>query len=91
MTQGWASESMNGQLRRRIEGDWPQQEIHLLREEVSAAPVRRFLDDVCQSAGASPAHLITDPGNQRFSRIRLSAPRIRIPGPVKMPGTVSLD
>jgi len=34
LTQGWAPESMNRQLRRRAEGDRLQDEIQLLREEV---------------------------------------------------------
>src|SRR2546422_4261688 len=34
LTQGWASECMNHQLRRRAEGDRIQQEIQLLREEI---------------------------------------------------------
>src|SRR6266571_4755252 len=34
LTQSWASESMNGQLRRRAEGDRLQQEIQFLREEI---------------------------------------------------------
>jgi len=34
LTQGWASESMNGQLRRQAERERLQQEIHLLREEI---------------------------------------------------------
>ena len=33
LTQSWASESMNRELRRRAEGDRLQQEIQLLREE----------------------------------------------------------
>src|SRR6266704_7083764 len=40
LTQGWASESMNGQLRRRAEGDRLQQEIHLLREEIRLKDAR---------------------------------------------------
>ena len=39
-TQGWASESMNGQLRRRAEGDRLQQEIQLLREEIRIKDAR---------------------------------------------------
>ena len=34
LTQGWASESMNGQLRQRADGDRLQAEIQLLREEI---------------------------------------------------------
>jgi transposase-like protein len=34
LSQGWASESMNGQLRWRTEGDRLHQEIQLLREEI---------------------------------------------------------
>src|SRR3989475_6533282 len=40
LTQGWASESMNGQLRRRAEGDRLQQEIQLLREEIRIKDAR---------------------------------------------------
>jgi len=40
LTQGWASESMNGQLRRRAEGDRLQSEIQLLREEIRIKDVR---------------------------------------------------
>src|SRR5438093_1530303 len=34
LAQGWASESMNPQLRRESEGERLQQEIQLLREEI---------------------------------------------------------
>ena len=40
LTQGWASESMNGQLRRRVEGDRLQGEIQLLREEIRIKDTR---------------------------------------------------
>jgi len=40
LTRGWASESMNRQLRRRAEGDRLQQEIQLLREEIRIKDVR---------------------------------------------------
>ena len=40
LTQGWASESMNGQLRRRAEGDRLQHEIQLLREEIRIKDAR---------------------------------------------------
>src|SRR6058998_268041 len=40
LTQGWASESMNHQLRRRAEGDRLQQEIQLLREEIRIKDAR---------------------------------------------------
>ena len=40
LTQGWASESMNGQLRRRAEGDRLQQEIQFLREEIRIKDAR---------------------------------------------------
>src|SRR5881628_1803855 len=40
LTQGWASESMNGQLRRELEGDRLQGEIQLLREEVRIKDAR---------------------------------------------------
>src|SRR6266704_6118011 len=40
LTQGWASESMNGQLRRRAEGDRLQQENQLLREEIRIKDAR---------------------------------------------------
>src|SRR5213594_5101723 len=40
LTQGWASESMNGQLRRRVEGDRLQGEIQLLREEIRIKDAR---------------------------------------------------
>src|SRR5712692_5053437 len=39
-TQSWASESMNGQLRRRAEGDRLHEEIHLLREEIRIKDAR---------------------------------------------------
>src|SRR5712692_5412464 len=40
LTHGWASESMNGQLRRRAEGDRLQSEIQLLREEIRIKDAR---------------------------------------------------
>src|SRR3989475_3208818 len=40
LTQGWASESMNRQLRRRAEGDSLQQEIQLIREEIRIKDAR---------------------------------------------------
>src|SRR5436309_9232365 len=40
LTQGWASESMNGQLRRRAEGDRLQHEIQLLLEEIRIKDAR---------------------------------------------------
>src|SRR2546422_4508775 len=40
LTQGWASESMNVQLRREAEGEHLQQEIKLLREEIRIKDVR---------------------------------------------------
>jgi len=40
VTQSWASESMNHQLRRRAEGDRLQQEIQLLREEIRIKDTR---------------------------------------------------
>src|SRR2546426_7694026 len=40
LTQGWASESMNVQLRREAEGERLQQEIKLLREEIRIKDVR---------------------------------------------------
>ena len=40
LTQSWASESMNGQLRRRAEGDRLQSEIQLLREEIRIKDAR---------------------------------------------------
>src|SRR5437867_5117120 len=40
LTQGWASESMNRQLRREVEGDRLQQEIQLLREEIRIKDAR---------------------------------------------------
>src|SRR5213593_4783485 len=42
-TQSWASESMNGQLRQRVEGDRLQQEIQLLREEIRIKDARMEL------------------------------------------------
>src|SRR6266571_507611 len=40
LSQGWASESMNPELRRRAEGDRLQQEIHLLSEEIRIKDAR---------------------------------------------------
>src|SRR5713101_5368268 len=40
LTQGWASESMNRQLRREAEGDRLQQKIQLLREEIRIKDAR---------------------------------------------------
>src|SRR2546425_3318579 len=40
LTRGWASESMNRQLRRRAEGDRLEQEIQLLREEIRIKDAR---------------------------------------------------
>src|SRR5207247_6004501 len=40
LTQGWASESMNPQLRREAEGDRLEQEIQLLREEIRIKDAR---------------------------------------------------
>ena len=40
LTQGWASQSMNGQLRRRAEADRLQSEIQLLREEIRIKDAR---------------------------------------------------
>src|SRR3989475_12940446 len=40
LTQSWESESMNGQLRRRAEGDRLQQEIQFLREETRIKDAR---------------------------------------------------
>src|SRR3989442_3613949 len=40
LTQGWASESMNGQLRRRAEGVRLQSEIQLLREVIRVKDAR---------------------------------------------------
>jgi len=40
LTQSWASESMNRQLRRRAEGDRLQREIQLLREEIRIKDAR---------------------------------------------------
>src|SRR5713101_6907954 len=40
LTQGWASESMNSQLRRQAEDDRLQQEIQLLREEIRIKDAR---------------------------------------------------
>src|SRR5437867_12424053 len=40
LTQGWAPESMNGQLRRRAEGDRLQHEIQFLREEIRIKDAR---------------------------------------------------
>jgi hypothetical protein len=40
LTQGWASESMNHQLRREAEGERLRQETHLLREELRIKDVR---------------------------------------------------
>jgi len=51
LTHGWASESMNGQLRRRAEGDRLQQEIQLLREEIRIKDAR--IPRSCLSRGGS--------------------------------------
>src|SRR6058998_1158619 len=40
LTQGWASESLNPELRQRAEGDRQQQEIQLLREEIRIKDAR---------------------------------------------------
>ena len=40
LTQGWASESLNPQLRREAERDRLQQEIQLLREEIRIKAAR---------------------------------------------------
>jgi predicted RNA polymerase sigma factor len=40
LTQSWASDSMNRQLRREVEGDRLQQEIQLLREEIRIKDAR---------------------------------------------------
>src|SRR2546422_10039884 len=40
LTQGWASDSMNRQLRRQAEGDRFQQEIQILREEIRIKDAR---------------------------------------------------
>ncbi len=40
LTQGWASDSMNGHLRRQAEADRLQQEIMLLREEIRIKDAR---------------------------------------------------
>jgi transposase InsO family protein len=39
-TRGWAADSMNRSLRERAEADRPQQEIHLLREEIRIKDAR---------------------------------------------------
>src|SRR6266705_1596546 len=45
LTQGWASESMNPELRREAEGDRLQHEIQLLREEIriKEAPIEQIV------------------------------------------------
>jgi len=40
LSQGWASESLNPELRQRAEGDRQQQEIQLLREEIRIKDAR---------------------------------------------------
>ena len=40
LTRGWASDSMNGPLRRRADVDRLQQEIRLLREEIRIKDAR---------------------------------------------------
>jgi len=67
LTQGWASESMNGQLRRRAEGDHLQQEIQLLREEI------RIKDDRMEQLEAHrrPHY----PPTQRLAILELRAAR----------------
>lgn len=46
LTRGWASNSMNPQLRRQVEADRLQEEIGLLREEITERDLRSIVRNV---------------------------------------------